>query len=197
MDILDKEKNNNSNCNCSNCYKNEPIFYCINCKKAFCIECKDIINFEENEHKIIIIKNNKFEKAKTSFLNSLSFLIKSILKKCNFLLKKANDNIKKLLEFDNKSNSIIKKVFKYPKITDLKDFNSHLNFLIEINSIINKEMFFNELSLGSFHISEMDTCIVQLMNSIGRDDKIDLFKENVNIIGNWIIEDEDYSDKAH
>ena len=197
MDIIDKEKNNNSNCNCSNCYKNEPIFYCIKCNKALCIDCKDIINFEENEHKIIIIKNNKFEKAKTSFLNSLSFLIKSILKNAIFLLKKANDNIKKLLEFDNKSNSIIKKVFKYPKITDLKDFNSHLNFLIEINSIINKEMFFNELSLGSFHISEMDTCIVQLMNSIGRDDKIDLFKENVNIIGNWIIEDEDYSDKAH
>ena len=177
--------------------KTSHFFYCINCNKTLCIECKDIINFEENENKIIIIKNNKFEKAKTSFLNSLSFLIKSILKKCNFLLKKANDNIKKLLEFDNKSNSIIKKVFKYPKITDLKDFNSHLNFLIEINSIINKEMFFNELSLGSFHISEMDTCIVQLMNSIGRDDKIDLFKENVNIIDNWIIEDEDYSDKAH
>ena len=112
------------------------------------------------------------------------------------MIKQENNNIKKLNEFDSKSNLIIKKVFKYPSITDFNDFNSHLNFLIDINSILIKEILFNkEFSLGSFHISEMDTCIIQLMSSIGRDDKIDLFKENVNIIDNWKIE-EFCNDKA-
>ena len=35
------------------------------------------------------------------------------------------------------------------------------------------------------------------MSSIGRDDKIDLFKENINIIDNWKIEDDYSNDKAH
>ena len=146
MDILDKEKND-LKFNCSICLKNVSICYCIHCNISLCIDCKDGFDFGEKLHKIIIIKNNEFDKAKKFFLDSISFLIKNILKKSNFLLKLENENIKKLCEFDNKSNLIIKKLFKYPRITDLKDFNSHLNFLIEINTIIFKEKFFNELSL--------------------------------------------------
>ena len=44
----------------------------------------------------------------------------------------------------------------------------------------------------------MDTCIIQLMRSIGKDEKIDLFRENLNIIDNIKCEDdEDFNDKIH
>ena len=156
-----KKKKNEIIYKCSICKNKESICFCIHCNILLCIECKETINIDENGHKIIIIKNNEIEKAKKLFLNSISFLIKNILKKCNYLIKQENNNIKKLNEFDSKSNLIIKKVFKYPSITDFNDFNSHLNFLIDINSILIKEILFTnkEFSLGSFHISEMDTCI--------------------------------------
>ena len=40
----------------------------------------------------------------------------------------------------------------------------------------------------------MDTCIIQIMKAIGKDEKIDIFKEQLNIIDNINFNDEDFKD---
>ena len=55
-------------------------------------------------------------------------------------------------------------------------------------------MAFTDININSFHISDMDTCIIQIMKAIGKDEKIDIFKEQLNIIDNINFNDEDFKD---
>ena len=75
-----------------------------------------------------MINNNKYESEKQLFLNSLAFTIKTILGKANYLIQKEKIYSKKLDGNDNNFNIIIKRVFDYPFIKDIKDSNALLNF---------------------------------------------------------------------
>ena len=178
---------------CSICKNNDSNYFCFHCNVLLCNECVDKFTFQSKFHKIIIIKKNNSERDKQLFLNSLAFTIKTILIKANYLIK--HEKIySKQLDGNNNSYCIIKRGFKYPFIIDMKDSNSLLNFLIDINSILFKEMSFRDINIYSFHISDMERSIIQVISSIVKDDKIDLFKEELNLIDNIDFDDEDFKD---
>ena len=64
---------------CSICNINESTYICSHCNQLFCNECLE----NNDNHKIVNIKEmeNKTEKKKSIFLNSIEKIIKTILLK--------------------------------------------------------------------------------------------------------------------
>ena len=182
------DNNNNIQFKCS-IYKNEEsCFYCTICNMLSCNKC---LNKEKNskKHKFIYFDKAKSdrEKNKLIFFNSLEILIKNIFKKCSSLLK--NEKIK-LKNSENKNNTPTKnkfifKVIQYPYITEGND----IQFLKDINTLFENEIKNKESnSTGkSFHIYELNKELIQVIKNIFYDKKINLFKDNLEIIENNFI----------
>ena len=127
---------------CTVCNQEEAIYLCDKCNQLFCQGCLDfIIKFDNKEktkceHNIQIIDDiiGQNEKSKKLYLNSLIYLIKSMMIKSNCLFD--CEIIKSLSINDSKIEYIKKKYVKYPYIEKTNDFNSEIKFLKDINDIL-------------------------------------------------------------
>jgi len=205
---------------CSICSKKESICFCEPCNQLFCQECLNIINEAEkfsnqrHRHNLIYIENikSKNEKSKFAFLFSIKYIIQYILMKSNYLINmekiKAIDisnNLNNNLNNNNSNNytnfkiNYIKRSFEYPYITNRNDFDSQIEFLKGINSILKNELNQNNInSNNSFHISEMNKEIIFTIKNIFIDEKINLFKEALSIIeDNFYSDDDSYEDEKN
>ena len=210
---LDNNKKNtiNINCNCSICNKNKAFGFCEECNQIFCNYCYNIIK-EDHKHNLVFFEKllNQFEADKLSFLNSLQYIIKSTLMKCNILLnseimevensyeKSINNNINNIQIKDNNNNSLIKinkikrMLFKYPYIRDLKNFKSELEYLNNINNILINDLNQKKINTELFHISEMNDIIKNIISNIFLDEKCNLFKDALDYIEKkFFLEDEE------
>ena len=160
---------------CSVCSKEEAIYLCDNCNQLFCQECFEIIKkfdntnnkCEHNPQKISDMKS-KNEKGKIVFLSSLKNFIKSFIIKSNFLLNS------EIIKSKSRNDSVIKYIkkiyFNYPFLDKINDFNSEINFLIDINNIVVDTFNIKNLDSKSFCISDMDKTLYDSIVSIFKDD---------------------------
>ena len=183
---------------CSVCSKKEAIYLCDNCNQLFCQECFETIKkfdntnnkCEHNTQKISDVKSQN-EKGKILYLNSLKNYIKSIMIKSNYLF---NSEIIKYKSMNDSKIEYIKKIyFKYPFLEKINDFNSEINFLIDINNILENNFNIGNLDSKSFCISDMDKTLLDSILSIFKDDpnNYKYIRENVREIS----EDEDDSNQ--
>ena len=127
-----KEEKNNFICNCFVCNKEEAtkIFqnelFCNNC--LFKYVSKNDILYEYLNESPSLNKMSKNEINETLFLNSISIIIKRLLIKSNYLIKKGIIDSKEII-LD------VEKIFVYPFINSTPDFDSCLNFVKNANSV--------------------------------------------------------------
>ena len=185
FDEIDKNENKISSINnkstesyiCSFCNINESTYICNHCNQYFCKEC---LNINDN-HKMINIKEieNKIEKKRIIFLNSIENVIKTILIKSNDLL-----NFEKIYttNMDNnkdiQNNNYILRVLKYPFIEKINDFDSQINFLKQLDEDLKD--FHNNTNIdnnNSFYISKMNKQLIMVLENICIDENFNLFRE--------------------
>jgi hypothetical protein len=119
---------------------------------------------------------SKNEKGKILFLSSLKNFIKSFMIKSNFLI---NSELIKSKSMNDSAIKNIKKIyFNYPFLDKINDFNSEINFLIDINNIVVDTFNIKNLDSKSFCISDIDKTLY--------DSIISIFKDNPNNYKNII-----------
>ena len=180
---------------CTICKENECKYICHDCNFLFCKKCYNQTydnEKEKNNHKIQTVdKLSEIEKEKIIFLNSLCKVIKALLIKSNYLLNDENllDNSFDLESNDN-NNSLLKLkcinkiIFKYPYIREINNFESQIDYLKEMHNIIIKNFNNINVNLNSFHFSELNIELLNSIQYIFNDDKINNFKEIFDIIDN-------------
>ena len=184
----EKSKKENTAQKCSICHNNEAKFICKKCDIIICESCNN--NNQKSIHeveKIDIIKSEN-ELNKNLFLKSAQNIIIYILLMINCLL-----NYGKIEIINDKgyiSKKYIKREIKYPNIEDTKNFSSYLKFLEEINLKINE---FNQtpLNINEYYISGMNIDLIRIIKNIIKDDKINLYKDNLDVIENNFFSDYD------
>lgn len=166
-------KNNNNNF-CFYCKKPDSELFCKKCNIFICEKCleKNKENHKKDEHPII-----KINEEERKFLDSLIYIIKNILMKANILL--INKDIKK-------------KPFNFPYIKQKNNSNSEINYLIDINEILEKELGNYEIKTEDFKISEMQTVIIKVIKTIFSDKNIDLLKDAFDNMEDNSSDDDNY-----
>jgi hypothetical protein len=127
---------------------------------------------------------NKTEKKKSIFLNSIEKIIKTILLKCNDLL-----NYEKIyttnLDNNNKDipkNNFILRILKYPFINKINDFESQLNFLKQLDENL-KDCHDTNIDINnSFYISKLNKQLIMVLENIFIDEKYNLFREILKVL---------------
>ena len=174
---------------CSFCNNNEAKFMDIICGTYICDNCYN--NNKQFFHKVEIIDNNKITNLinRGLFLESAKDIIKYILLMINILLN--YENMKMIDIKDKSSKKYIKREIKYPNIEGIKDFNSYLQFLKEMNTKIN-ELINTPLNINEFSISGMNLDLIEIIKNIIKDEKINLYKDNLEVIENNFFSEDDY-----
>ena len=143
LNIKDKINNAKISCKCTRCNQNEIINFCEECNQLFCESCYKLIK-QSHQHKSIFFIDElktELEQRRVLFINSLKYMIKSLLIKGNELLNNeymkigssSSNSFENLFNSNSKNNSIskikyIKKViFNYPFI-DQFNCDSELTF---------------------------------------------------------------------
>ena len=167
---------------CSICNINESTYICTHCNQLFCNECLE----NNDNHKMVNIKEmeNKTEKKKSIFLNSIEKIIKTILLKCNDLL-----NYEKIyttnMDNNNKDipkNNFILRILKYPFINKINDFESQLNFLKQLDEDL-KDFHDTNIDINnSFYISKLNKQLIMVLENIFIDEKCNLFREILKVL---------------
>ena len=202
---------------CSVCSKNKIIGFCEKCNQLICKSCYDIIK-TDHKHKIEYINEllTKAVKEKFLFIKSINYMIKSLLIKSNILFnseylklenfnknsQENNNDINNNHNNDSTNNSIIKIhmikriLFNYPFIKDYKKSEDYeeVEFLKKINNILKNDLNQNNINIESFHISEMNKIILDLISKIFIDEKLNLIKETLEIIENNFYSDDENED---
>ena len=188
---------------CFVCSKEEAIYFCDKCNQLFCQECFEFIKqndnsnnkCEHNTQKISDLKGQN-EKGKILYLSSLKHFIKSILIKSNYLFN--SEIIKSKSMNDSKIECIKKIYFKYPFLEKINDFNSQMNFLLDINNILENNCKIENFDSKSFSISDMDEKLVNLIENLFVDDpnNFKIIVENVKDI-NFEEDVGDYKDEDY
>lgn len=184
-DNKDSKNSKNENINkiilCSKCYINKATNYCDHCYQLLCDNCyKTISKNEIQEHNFISLENinSKILNKKIYFFNSIQYIIKSLLIKCNYLLNHENIEIIDIKE--EKKNDLKKNYFKrkidYPYI-EIKDNESEINFIPKINEILKDYFGISSLNIDSFCISELNQELIKILYNIFYDEKITYFKK--------------------
>ena len=204
------ENNKDNKFLCHICSKNEAIGFCELCNQLFCQRCYDIIRVQEKKdiHKVIFINNlkNENEKQKKIFLNSMNNSIKFILISCNTILKKekirldtVNDS--NISSNNNNNKSIIKYIkrkFDLPFIKKVNNFDSQIDFIKRLKSLLDNKFDINNFNKESFNISDMHDRIIYSIKNLLEDDKINMFKKKLNLIdNNFHSDDDDVSDEKY
>ena len=195
----DNGQNNKIDYFCLVCSKEKAIYLCDKCNLLFCKGCFEFVikydnatnKCEHNPQKISDMKDQN-EKGKILYLNSLNNFIKSILIKSNCLFK--SEIIKSKSINDSKIEYIKRIFFKYPNMEKINNFDSEINFLKDINNILEKNFNIENLYSKDFCVSDMDkTLLNSIMNIFFKDNpnKYEYFRENEIDIN----EDEDDSDE--
>lgn len=205
QDFSQKTEKEDISISCSVCNKNEALSFCGICNQIFCKDCLSEVlkekknNTQKHEHKFIYINEikSKAKKSKILFLKSIKSIIKNILLNSNYILnkEKENENIKLITTDDNTINnslkiSYIKRKYDYPYIFNFNDFDSQIEFLKQLNFIINSNSNQNQLN-NSFHISSINKELIFSIQNIFIDEKINLLKEALSHIDNEFYSDED------
>ena len=198
---VDNEQNKEIDYFCSVCNnKKEAIYLCLNNNQLFCQECFEALqNYNERElntQKLSDMKSHN-EKGKILYLNSLKHFIKSIIIKSNYLF---NSEIIKSKSTNDSQIECIKRIyFKYPFLEKINDFNSEINFLIDINNILTTNYEIENLDSQSFSITNIDKKLVNLIESLFMDDpnNYKMIVENVKDINFEEEEEGDYKDEEY
>ena len=174
---------------CSICNNNEAKFLDKICGTYICENCYN--NNKPSCHEVEIIDSIDIAKLlnKGLFLESARDIIIYTLLMINLLLNYENMEI--IDDKDKSSKKYIKREIKYPNIEDNKDFNSYLKFLKEMNTKINE---FNNtpLNINEFSISWMNIDLIGIIKNIIKDDKINLYKDTLEVIENNFFSDDDF-----
>ena len=204
-----KKNNIKISCKCTICNENEIINFCEICNKLFCESCYNSIK-EAHPHKSIFFITNlksEIELKRNLFINSLRYMIKSLLLKGNELINSeyikfgnsSNSSFENLFNNDiNKSNSspninyIKRIIFNYPYLEKF-NFESELKFLTNLNKIIINDLDKKIIKTESFHISEMNKYLIRSIAQIFVDDKINLLSDALEKIENNFLSDDDYN----
>ena len=162
---------------CINCTNNYPICICKTCNILICEECirNHLQNFEKI-HSIIKLKDSK-EKEKYLFLNSISFIIKNLLIKCNYLLKRGIIKIR-AKNRDNSNMKCIKKITQFSYINNNFTLEDEINFLTDLDQNYT-DLKQTDNSQNSFHISELDKNLIDIIKNI-LNEKSNIIKDNSN-----------------
>ena len=191
---------------CHICRNNEAIGFCEHCNQLFCERCYDIIKEQEKEvvHKVILINNlkNEKEKQKRIFLNSMNNLIKYTLISCNTILNKEkillDTKIDNNIGNNNKSMiKYIKRIFDFPILKEVNNFDSQIDFIKSIKNLLENKLDKKNINIKSFNISEMNNRIIYSIRNLLVDDKINIFKEDLDLIDNNFYSDEDVTDECY
>ena len=99
---------------------------------------------------------------------------------------------------DSKIECIKKIYFKYPFLEKINDFNSQMNFLLDINNILENNCKIENFDSKSFSISDMDEKLVNLIENLFVDDpnNFKIIVENVKDI-NFEEDVGDYKDEDY
>ena len=157
-------------------YKKNNKFYCETC---FTKLYEQDINIDM-EKDIIDLKTfkNEREKGINFFLNSISYMIKIILTKANYIL---NNTQKKFKDMDNNTNDIfIYQIINYPKIQNENDYNSQIKFLKDIDSILINEFGLNNLNNDNFYTSDLNHKLKEEVKNIFKDEKYNIIKNEID-----------------
>lgn len=179
---IDKSKNSVENegkpLNCSVCKKNEPKYFCEVCNQLYCESCYN--SFDNNTKHIIKQFNlDKFHinRERILFLNSVIFIIKSLLIKANYII--SNDEIKidniyqNNVDNNNKNSFYIKRKLNYPylQISNINGFDEQINFLNEFNKFLLNNFNFNfNFDIHSFNKSQIHEAILAKLKNIVLDE---------------------------
>ena len=160
---------------CFKCGNNNPIYLCKTCYILFCEKCiRDHQQNSEKSHSIIKFKDSK-EKEKIFFLNSISYIIKNLLIKCDCLLKKGIMKIGKE-DIDNSGVNYIKRITKFPYINNSFNFKDEIKFLNDIDEKYTDLQKTDNLQ-NSFHFSELDKNLIDTIKNILNEEQ-NILKEN-------------------
>ena len=188
----EKEEEENIILMCSFCKENIAYSFCKDCNKLFCKKCDShlVKNKKWNKHNIVKInESNKYkDNIKIFFINSLNYIIKSLIMKCNYLISK------------EKINKNIRRKINFPYIKEENDNNSQIDFLNNINNILKEEFNGINLDIHYFYISEINKKILRKIKDIFIDEKINLIKDAIEIMafGEDSSEDEyEYQNEAY
>ena len=127
---------------------------------------------------------NKTEKKKSIFLNSIEKIIKTILLKCNDLLNYEKiyttnmDNNNKVIP----KNNFILRILKYPFINKINDFESQLNFLKQLDEDLKDFHDTNIDNNNSFYISKLNKQLIMVLENIFIDENYNLFREILKVL---------------
>lgn len=181
--IKDNYKSIINSLKCCDCKKNEAKYIEQISQKILCEKCINNLKIS-SLYKVEIIEKNISEKEKNRnlFFNSTQNILKKIIMMINLILK--NEKIK-IINNDNKLNiDYILRIFKYPFIKNINDFESCLTFLNQINEILKNDLNITSINIDEFKISEIDKELIYIIGKILKDEKIELFKETIEILDN-------------
>ena len=134
-------------------------------------KCKSLYDIKFNPPKIKDLE--EFANSEiNSFINSYSLLIKKITYQCDYILKHQKK------ELEEKKNSII-----FPKISDYDDYDSYLNFIKDIDKIMQ-----DKFQIKMFEEKKFDNCELDfyIINQIS---KIFIFQKDFTDLSSLVDED--------
>ena len=174
---------------CSFCKNNEAKFMDKICGTYICENCYN--NNKPSCHEVVTIDNIEITKLlnKGLFLESARDIIKYILLMINLLLN--YENMEMFDDKDKSSRKYIKREIKYPNIEGIKNFSSYLQFLKEMYIKIN-ELNNTPLNINEFSISMLNIDLIKIIKNIIKDEKINLYKDNLEVIENNFFSEDDY-----
>ena len=187
---FDKSKNSGEDegksLNCSICKKNDSKYFCEVCNQLYCESCYNFFDYN-SKHTIkqFNLDKSHINREKILFLNSVIFIIKSLLIKANYIISNDEIRIDNIYQNNddnnNKSSIYIQRKLNYPylQITNINDFDEQINFLNEFNKFLLNNFIFNfNFDIHSFNRPKIHEAILAKMKNIVLDendpDKFDL-----------------------
>ena len=216
IDNINKSKNSgegegeDKSMKCSVCKKYDSKYFCEECNQLYCDSCYNSFD-KKSKHNIkqFNLDKSQINQEKMAFLNSVIFIIKSLLIKTSYMI--SNDEIKidniyqNNDDNNNKSSFYIQRKLNYPfiKNININNFDEQINFLNEFNYIINKFLLNNfnfnfNLDIHSYNKSQIHEAILAKMKNIVLDENNpNKFYFNPSTEIEKLLEDEEISDEIY
>ena len=184
FDNNDNQTDNPLKCDNKECQQN-AVYYCSHCSNCFCQKCYDDSKPHEQEtnhvFKKMDDKKKRYEQNKMIFLESFINLLRNMIYKCNYIIKNENQNYVDCDTFE---------AFQYPSIQNENNFQSQINFLVDIDNLYEKIQ--TKIDVNK-KIKENDICdkLITFLENIFRSEKNLQLKKKFDDLDD---EDDFYSD---
>lgn len=118
---------------CDYCNSGKISYVCNHCCSYYCMDCYNKIKDSQyyTDHSFVLMDEKKaqFENDKMLFLESFIYVIKEYIKRCNYIIKRVDQNYVNPTNFE---------AFQFPVITNKNELANQIVFLNEINDKYSK-----------------------------------------------------------